>query len=169
MHITKWRVNLERIQNCMVPTIRHSGKGKLWRQQKYQWLLGWGREEKMDGWMEHRFLGQWKHCAWYVIMKVKLLSRVWLLATLWTVAYQTSPSMGFSRQECWSGLPLPSPEDLPNPGIETGSLALQADALQPEPPGKHLSKATESMTPWTNPKVNYGLRRTNVLIQFHQL
>ena len=45
--------------------------------------------------------------------------------------------MGFSRQEYWSGLSFPSPGDLPNPGIELGSLALQADALPSEPPGKH--------------------------------
>ena len=45
--------------------------------------------------------------------------------------------MGFSRQECWSGLPFPSPGDLPNPGIEAGSPAVQADALLFEPPGKH--------------------------------
>jgi hypothetical protein len=44
--------------------------------------------------------------------------------------------MGFSRQECWSGLPFPSPGDLPEPGIEPGSPALQADALPSEPPGK---------------------------------
>ena len=44
--------------------------------------------------------------------------------------------MGFSRQKCWSGLPFPSPGDLPNPGIEPGSPALQADALPSEPPGK---------------------------------
>ena len=44
--------------------------------------------------------------------------------------------MGFSRQEDWSGLPLPSPGDLPDPGIEPGSPALQADALQSEPPGR---------------------------------
>ena len=43
-------------------------------------------------------------------MKVKSLSRVWLFATLWTAAYQAPPSMGFSRQECWSGVPLPSPQ-----------------------------------------------------------
>ena len=53
--------------------------------------------------------------------KVKSLSCVRLFATPWTVAYQASPSMGFSRQEYWSGLPFPSPEDLPNPGIEPGS------------------------------------------------
>ena len=56
-----------------------------------------------------------------------------LFATPWTVAYQGTPSMGFSRQECWSGLPFPSPEELPNPGIEPGSPALQADALPSEP------------------------------------
>ena len=47
-----------------------------------------------------------------------------------------SPSMGFSRQECWSGLPFPSPGDLPDPGIEPGSPALLADAFPSEPPGK---------------------------------
>ena len=56
--------------------------------------------------------------------------------TPWTVAYQASLSMGFSRQEYWSGLPFPSPGDLPDPGIEPGSPALQADALPSEPPGK---------------------------------
>ena len=68
--------------------------------------------------------------------KVKSLSHVRLFATLWTVAYQASPSMGFSRQEYWSGLPFPSPGDLPNPGIEPGSPTLEADALTSEPPGK---------------------------------
>ena len=56
--------------------------------------------------------------------KVKLLSRVWLFATPWTVPYHAPPSMGFSRQECWSGVPFPSPEDLPNPGIKPGSPSL---------------------------------------------
>ena len=67
---------------------------------------------------------------------VKSLSCVQLFATPWTVAYQTPLSMEFSRQEYWSGLPFPSPRDLPNPGIEPGSPALQADALTSEPPGK---------------------------------
>ena len=65
-------------------------------------------------------------------MKVKSLSPVGLFATPWTVAYQAPPSMGFSRHECWSGLPFPSPGDLPDPGIEPGSPALQADALPSE-------------------------------------
>ena len=58
------------------------------------------------------------------------------LATPWTVARQAPLSMGFSRQESWSGLPFPSPGDLPDPGIEPRSAALQADALPSEPPGK---------------------------------
>ena len=68
--------------------------------------------------------------------EVKSLSRVQLFATPWTVVYQASLSMGFSRQEYWSGLPCPSPGDLPDPGIKPRSLALQADALPSEPPGK---------------------------------
>ena len=54
-------------------------------------------------------------------------------ATPWTVPYQAPPSLGFSRQKYWSGLPFPSPGDLPNPGIESGSPVLQADALPSEP------------------------------------
>ena len=64
---------------------------------------------------------------------MKSLSRVLLFATPWTVAYHAPPPMGFSKQEYWSGLPFPSPEDLPNPGIEPGSPAFQADALPSEP------------------------------------
>ena len=73
---------------------------------------------------------------------VKSLSRVQLFATPWTVTSQAPLSMGFSRQEYWSGLPFPSPGDLPNPGIEPRSPALQADALSSEPPGKPWSQPT---------------------------
>ena len=69
-------------------------------------------------------------------VKVKSLSRVRLFATLWTVAHQAPLSMGFSRQDYWSGLPFPSPGDLPDPGIEPRSPTLQADALPSAPPGK---------------------------------
>ena len=69
---------------------------------------------------------------------MKSLGRVRLFATPWTVAYQAPPSTGFSRQEYWSGLPFPSPGDLPDSGIEPGSPALQADTLTSEPPGKLL-------------------------------
>ena len=68
------------------------------------------------------------------VEKVKSLSRVWFFATPWTVTYRAPPSMGFSRQEYWSGLPFPSPGDFPNPGIEPPSSALEAEALTSEPP-----------------------------------
>ena len=74
-----------------------------------------------------------------VKVKVKSLSRVRLFATPWTVTYQAPQSMGFSRQENWSGLPFPSPGDLPNPGIEPGSPALQTDALPSEPLNNNIN------------------------------
>ena len=66
---------------------------------------------------------------------MKLLSHVHLFVTTWSVAYQAPLSVGFSRQEYWSGLPLPSPGDLPNPGTEPRFPTLQEDALLSEPPG----------------------------------
>ena len=58
-------------------------------------------------------------------------------AAAWTAAaYQAPLSMGFSRQEYWSGLPFPSPGNLPDPGIEPRSSALEADTLTSDPPGK---------------------------------
>ena len=64
-----------------------------------------------------------------------LLSCARLFATPWTVACQASLSMGFLRQEYWSGLPFPSPGDLPDPGIKPGSPALPPDSLPSEPQG----------------------------------
>ena len=77
-------------------------------------------------------------------VKVKLLSRVRLFATPWTVAYQAPLSMAFSRQEYWSGLPFPSPGDLPDPGIEPWSPAFQEDTLISEPRGTHLKSERKS-------------------------
>ena len=77
-------------------------------------------------------------------LKVKSLSGVQLFATPWTVAYEASLSMGFSRQEYWSGLPFPSPGDLPDPGIEPGSPTLEAEALTSEPPGKPYLNTNKS-------------------------
>ena len=88
-------------------------------------------------------------------VKVKSLSRVQLFATPWTVAYQASPSMGFSRQGYWSGLLFPSPGDLPDPGIEPGSPTLQADALLSEPPGK-LNRSDSRVK---NPEIKMKLRK----------
>ena len=67
---------------------------------------------------------------------MKSLSRVRLFATPWTVAHQAPPSMGFSTQGYWSGLPFSLPGDLPNPEIKHRSPALQTNALPSEPPGK---------------------------------
>ena len=68
------------------------------------------------------------------------LSCARLFGTSWTVVYKAPLSMKFSRQEYWSGLPFPSPEDLPDPGIEPRSPALKADALPSEPPGKLIKR-----------------------------
>ena len=76
-------------------------------------------------------------------VKVKSLTSVRLFATPWTVAYQAL-SKGFSRQEYWSELPSPSPEDLPDPGIEARSPTLQADTLPSEPPGKPKKSLRET-------------------------
>ena len=84
---------------------------------------------------------------------MKSLSHVRLFVTPWTVAHQAPPSMEFSRQEYWSGLPFPSPGDLPNPGIEPGSPTLRADALPSEPPGNcynltsYWAQVASSITP----------------------
>ena len=75
----------------------------------------------------------WTQVIW---SEVKPLRCVQLFAIPWTVAYTAPLSMEFSRQEYWSGLPFPSPGDLPDPGIEARSPALQADTLPSEPPGK---------------------------------
>ena len=69
-------------------------------------------------------------------VKWKSLSCVWFFVISWTVALQAPLSMEFSRQEYWSGLPFPFPGGLPDPGIEPGPLAFQADSLPSEPQGK---------------------------------
>ena len=78
---------------------------------------------------------------------VQQLSRVLLFATPWTVACQAFLFMGFSRRQYWSGLPFPSPGDLPNLGTEPRSPALQEDALPSEPPGKscHTQRSTKTI------------------------
>ena len=80
-----------------------------------------------------------------------MLSRfscVRLFATLWTVAHQAPLSMGFSRQEYFSGLPCPPPGNLPNPGSEIGSPSLQADSLPGEPPGEVPHASRNPLSLW---------------------
>ena len=93
-------------------------------------------------------------------VKMKLLSRARLFATPWTVVYQASPSMGFSSQEYWSGLPFPSPGDLPSQGIKPMSLHWQVDSLPLSHQGSPLIYSSmymsitvsqfipSSVTPW---------------------
>ena len=89
-----------------------------------------------------------KSSLWW--KKVKSLSHVQLFATPWTVAYQTPQSMEFSRQEYWSGLPSPSPGDLPNPGSKPRSPALQADALPFEPVGGTKLRNSQIQLGWSH-------------------
>ena len=97
-------------------------------------------------------------------VKVKSLSHVPLFVTPWSVAYQVPPSLGFSRQEYWSGLLFPSPGDLPNPGIEPRSPTLQADALPSEPPGKLIYNVVLISAVLQNASVS-----TQIYILFHIL
>ena len=93
-------------------------------------LWQWGRAEGTDLHVGLDVVKSWGKKKW----KCWSLSHVWLSVIPWSVAYQAPLSMGFSRQEYWSGLPFPSPEDLPDPGIEPRSPALQTDYLPYEPP-----------------------------------
>ena len=109
-------------------------KGKATHSSILAWRIPWttqttGSQRVRHNWATFTFTFHWS-------VKVKLLSHVQLFGNPWTIAYQPPPSIGFSRQEYWNGLPFPSPGDLPNPGIDPGSLALQTDALPSEPPGK---------------------------------
>ena len=86
-------------------------------------------------------------------MCAKSLSHVQLSVTPWTLGHQAPLSMGFSRQKYWSGLPFPSPGDLPDPGIKPRSSALQAAPLLSEPPGKF-----ETISGFRN---DYGMHSIN--------
>ena len=99
-------------------------------------LLRW--DQKLGGLEAGVFLplGQLRSDNTPGLMCVSCFSPVRLFATLWTIVLQAPLSIGFSRQEYWSGLPFPSPGDLSNPGINPGSPALQVDSLLSEPPGK---------------------------------
>ena len=106
--------------------VLHSICQQIWKTQ--QWPQDWKNQ--------FSFQSQRKTIQRMFKVKVKSLSPVRLFAILWTIAHQAPLSMGFSRQEYWSGLPFPSLGDLPNPGIEPGSPALQTDTLTAELPGK---------------------------------
>jgi len=121
--------------------VRKKNKEKVWKRNQYLWekviKKKFERETSRDhySWGENPSLrGGYLNCYWMwfgygLWKKVKLFSRVWLFVTPWSITYEVSPSMEFSSQEYWSGLPFPSPGDLLNPGIILGSPALQADAF----------------------------------------
>ena len=77
------------------------------------------------------------HCCLVTVMSDSF-------ANTWTVAHQAPLSMGFSRQEYWSGLPFPSPGGLTDTGIKPGSPALQADSLPSESPGKPINHCSSA-------------------------
>ena len=81
---------------------------------------------------------------------LRCFSQVQLFVTLWTAAHQAPLSMGFSRQEYWSGLPCPRPGDLPNSGTKPRSPALQADSLLSEP-------QSSTVKPCSTPRMTFSL------------
>ena len=115
---------MEKLKTLVILCLHH-GRGLLLAQkkglenhcsEKRPSIREGGPGEGMSGWPLQSLAQK--------VKKVKLLSRVQLFATPWTVACQLPPSMGFSRPEYWSALPFPSSGDLPNPGIERWSPAL---------------------------------------------
>ena len=96
------------------------------------WTIGWNDTDRLIlkyVIKKKIFCWSWQHgCKSSVAVADYRLSRIWLIANPWTVARQAPLSMGFPRQESWSGLPLPSPGDLPNPRIKPESPESQADS-----------------------------------------
>ena len=90
-----------------------------------------------------------RHTYSYKVKHAQFLHCVWLFVTLWTIVHKAPLSMGFSKQEYWSGLPFPPSGDLPDPGIESVSPmfpALAGRFFTTEPPGKSLKVSTYSQT-----------------------
>ena len=129
--------------------------GKEWRQiQRMDLWTQLGKERV--GWTE-------KVAQIYIYTGAQPFSCVWLFATPQTVARQAPLSMGFPRQECWSGLSFPSPEDFPNPGIWPTSPALQVNSLLLSHQGKPLFlfisfnwTIYKDVIPFTEISLNYG-------------
>ena len=121
---------------------REKEKTTIWNTvENRTWKLNCGSET--EGAEGYKIL----NVLWERKVKVKSLSRVWLCVTPWTVAHQAPPSMGFSRQEYWSGVPFLSPGDLPYPEIEPRSPASQANALTSEPNKEGKKRGSNSGSP----------------------
>ena len=104
---------------------------KMWKQSKRPSTDDWIAETAYPQWTIIQSLKAVKDCYMLCVLSRSVVSNS---ATPQTVARQAPLSMGFSRQDDWSGLPCPPPGDLPNPGIEPRSPALQVDSLPSEPP-----------------------------------
>ena len=150
--ITSWQIereNVEAVTDFLFLSSKITADGDCSHEIRRQFLLG--------------------RKAMTNLGKGKSLSRVWLFATPWAIADQAPPSMEFSSQEYCSGLPFPSPGDLPDLGIEPWSPALQADALLSEPPGKprqyikkqkhHFADKVKAMV---FPVVKYGCEKWTI-------
>ena len=138
---------------CWVLTRCHRGSPKILEGVAYPFSRGSSRPRNQTGvsCIAGRFFTNWaiREAHWVPLnnlIGMCMLScfiHVWLFVTLWTVTHQTPLSMGFSRQECWSGLPCPLLGDLPHPGIKPGSLITllnwQASSLPLAPPGEPLT------------------------------
>jgi len=134
--VAQWVKNPPAMQETQIQSLGWEDpleEGMATHSSNLAWRILWTEEPgRLQPIRLQRVRHNWKtkHTHW---SEVKSVSRVQLFATPWTVTYQALRSVGFSRQEYWSGLPFPSPGDLPNPGIEPGSPALQADTLPSEP------------------------------------
>ena len=115
------------INNQKIHLILNNKEYRIWKKND-KWVLPWDFLfwSNLILWYSIR-LSFWCKCVSHSVVSDS--------ATPWTIAYQASLFMGFSRQEYWSGLPCPLPGDLPNLGIKPGSPALQADSLPSEPRG----------------------------------
>ena len=101
-------------------------------------VVQWLRPHASDAGGQGTKIAQAMQCSQYMCVCVQLLNCAWLFVSPWTVARQTL-SLGFSRQEYWSGLPFLSPGDLPDPGVEPASPALAGGFFTAEPPEKPIN------------------------------
>ena len=111
------------------------------------WRIPWTEEPgglQSTGWQRVGRLSDFTHFTRPPYLLLCSTAKLCLFVTPWTAAHQAPLSVGFSRQEHWSGSPFPSPGDLPNPGIEPRSPALQADSLPTELQGKPLLEGVEA-------------------------
>ena len=124
------------------------------------WCYSWASNDSLS---KHQLLASWPAAT------LRAKSVVSNSATLWTAAHQAPLSLGFFRQECWSGLLCPPPGDIPNPGMEPASLmspSWQVGSLPPAPPGKPSCHISHGRNPtWTSfPKLSIQKKPTNTQI-----